>query len=75
LAAQEDVELIMPEIQFDKLLKSLNQIEIKGALYDAFGTKSELQESIDVKEFVDSVKKGRILFREKDVSLKSTKFP
>jgi len=75
LAPQEDVELIMPEIQFDKLLDSLNLIEIKGTLYDAFGTKSELQESIDVKEFVDSVKKGRILFREKDVSLKSTRFP
>jgi hypothetical protein len=74
LAPQEDVELIMPEMLFGKLLDSLNLIEVKGILYDAFGTKSELEESIDVKEFVDSVEKEKILYREKDASLKPIRF-
>jgi hypothetical protein len=75
LAPQEDVELVMPEMQFDKLPESLSRIEVNGILYDAFGTKSVIEESIDVKEFVDSVKKGKILYREKDASLKPTKLP
>jgi hypothetical protein len=75
LASQEDVELIMPEMQFDKLLDSLSRIEVNGTLHDVFGTKSIVEESIDVEEFVDSVKKGKILYREKDASLKPTRFP
>jgi hypothetical protein len=51
----------MREMQFDKLPEFLSRIEVNGTLHDVFGTKSVVEESIDVKEFVDSVKKGKIL--------------
>jgi hypothetical protein len=51
------------------------RFHINRALHDLFGTKSIVEESIDVKEFVDSVNKGKILYRGKDVSLKPTRFP
>jgi hypothetical protein len=70
MLALEDTELILPNGLIDSILSSITSIEVKGSYVDTFGETIEEEETISVKEFVDNVKTARILWREKDGSLK-----
>jgi hypothetical protein len=70
MVSQEDFELILPEMQLDKMLNSFTHVQIVGNYLDVFKTQFKVDESIDVKEFVENVGKAHILWRSKDGSLK-----
>jgi hypothetical protein len=65
-----DKDLILPDSNFNNLLNALDRITVAGSYQDGFGKTFSVNESIDTKEFVDSVKSARMLMREKDKTLK-----
>ena len=69
----EDKELILPDGQIDNLLKSITSIEVNGSYKDTFGEKTDVLETISVKDFVDSIKNSAFLWRDKDGSLKPSR--
>jgi len=56
----ESTELILPEPQFDYMLNKFTHIYVNGNYSDIFGQPYTVTQSIDVKKFVDSIKKAKI---------------
>jgi hypothetical protein len=57
-------ELILPESQFDVLPNMVTHIAISGTYKDGFGKTIPMNQSIDVKGYLDSIKQARILAQE-----------
>lgn len=75
MASQEDFELIPPEMELKKMLNSFTHVLVRGNYRDVFRTSFNVEETIDVKEFIESIDKGHILWRSKDGSLKPARSP
>jgi hypothetical protein len=61
-----DRDLITPESQFSRILNKVTSITISGSYTDGFGGTYNLSQSIDVKDFIDSVNAAKMLMRPKD---------
>ena len=57
-------ELILPDSRFDILPNMVTQIAISGTYKDGFGKTIPMNQSIDVKGYLDSIKKAKILAQE-----------
>jgi hypothetical protein len=62
----DDRDLILPQMQFKVLLDAFTDIVVSGSYTNGFGKKYNLNQTIDVKSFVDSVNSAKILMRSKD---------
>lgn len=57
-------ELVLPDSRFDVLPSMVTQIAISGTYKDGFGDTVPMNQSIDVKGYLDSIKQARILAQE-----------
>lgn len=56
----ESIEFLLPEMQFDQMLNTFTRISVDGYYRDIFGQPYTVTQSIDVKQFVDSIKSAKI---------------
>ena len=56
----DGVQLILPETHFDNMLTKFTHIDVTGTYQDVFGQSYTINQSIDVKEFVNHIKKAKI---------------
>jgi hypothetical protein len=60
----EYTQLILPDSRFDILPNLVTQIAISGTYKDGFGQTIPMNQSIDVKGYLDSIKQAKILAEE-----------